>query len=181
MKAIFLDRDGTIIQEAGDGVIDDPGKIYLFPEVEEAMRLLAPLDYRTFIVTNEIGIAQGRLTKERFVEINHQLLLKLAELGVHVEYTFFCPHPPADNCDCRKPRPGMIKQAQERYPDLVIEESWVVGDKLHDAGLGKAVGAQTILVNRNGTAAEGTADYVVPDLLAAAQVIANPLPGSFTP
>ncbi len=177
MKAIFLDRDGTINQDSHDGVIDSPDKFYLYPDTLEAFKLLATLDYTIFIVTNENGIPQGRLTSERFIEVNHQLLLMLSETGARIEYTFFCPHAADENCDCRKPKPGMIKQAQEKYPDINIDESWVIGDKLQDVGLGKAVGAQTILVNRSGTAAPGTADYIVPDLLTAIKTVANPISG----
>ncbi|CAN5603290.1 D-glycero-beta-D-manno-heptose 1,7-bisphosphate 7-phosphatase [soil metagenome] len=178
MKAVFLDREGTLIVEPYDQVLDSVEKVYLINDTIEALRKIAELDYTVFLIINENGLAQQRVSQEQFQSVNARLLELLAPSGIKIEKIYYCPHPPAEGCGCRKPRPGMIKKAMEEYP-IEISESWVIGDKLQHAGLGKAVGAQTILIDRDGRYGEGTADYIVSSLGEAAQVIASPVSNQY--
>lgn len=173
MKAVFLDREGTLIVEPYDKVLDSPDKMYLFDDTIPALTQLASLDYTVFLVINENGLSQKRIVQEQYELINSHLLELLKPSGIKIEKIYYCPHAPAEGCSCRKPRPGMIKQAMEEYP-LEITESWVIGDKLQHAGLGKAVGAQTILIDRDGRYGEGTADHIVSRLKEAVEIISTP-------
>lgn len=174
MKAVFLDREGTIVMEPYDEVLDSPEKVYLFNETNQALSQLAGMDYAVFLVVNDNGLAQKRMTEDQFQNVNHKLMQLISPSGIKIEKVYYCPHAAADGCECRKPRPGMINQALEDYPEIDITESWVIGDRLHDVGLGKAAGTKTILVDRDSKYADGTADFIVPDLMTAVQQLEGP-------
>src|SRR5688572_25227207 len=117
MKAIFLDRDGTLNTETDDEIVDSADKVWLFDDVLEGLKILAGLDYKIFIVSNQIGIARKRITVDQFNTIHKKIMDLISPSGVHIEKAYICPHEPADNCECRKPKTGMIKQALLDYPD----------------------------------------------------------------
>ena len=171
MKAVFLDRDGTInvgiprIQR-----VDDVDKVELLPNVIEGMSLLATLDYGVFFVTNQAGIAEGLITREDFDKINNYTLKLIEPSGIKVIDTFLCPHGEQDNCDCKKPKPGMLVEASEKY-DIDLAESWMVGDRLSDIQTGINAGAKTILVLSGEPVEASDATYTAPDLLDAIQFI----------
>src|SRR3989344_4804123 len=142
---IFLDRDGTLIAEPEDEVIDSIQKVLILPNTIPALKLLVKNKFRLFIVTNQIGISQGRLTIKQFHDINDYIIRKLEREGIRIEKTFFCPHGPNDNCSCRKPKPGMLEEAKKMY-GLNLKEAWMIGDRQTDIQLGKIVGCKTILV-----------------------------------
>ena len=171
MRAIFLDRDGTINIEPSDEVVDEKNKIRLFPETIEALSQLAQKNYQIFIVTNQIGIAKGQLSDEQFHEINNEILNRLSPSGIKIEKTYYCPHAVEDNCDCRKPKTGMIKQAMANY-EIDLPNSYVIGERETDVQLGKNVGAKTILVNRSSVTMNTKPDYIVKDLKEAMDQIA---------
>jgi D-glycero-D-manno-heptose 1,7-bisphosphate phosphatase len=160
---VFLDRDGTVIEERGYlGRLD---LIELFPWSAEAIRLLGDAGFVVVIVTNQAGIARG-LFDEPFVESAHaRLNAMLREQGAVVDGYYYCPHHPegvVDRyrlvCGCRKPAPGMVRQAAADL-DLDVDRSFVVGDKWLDIGLARNAGATGVLV-RTGYA--GGADPVPP-------------------
>ena len=148
--AVFLDRDGTLIEERG--YLDRLDDIALFAETPAALTLLRDAGYALVLVTNQAGVARG-FFDEAFVQAAHRRLADLlAAEGLTLDGYYYCPHHPegvvagyARVCQCRKPAPGMVEQAV-RDLDIDVERSFVVGDKWLDVELATNAGARGILV-----------------------------------
>ena len=172
MKAVFLDRDGTI----NVGIprikrVDSPDKVELLPKVIEALTLLEKLDYEVFFVTNQAGMAEGLITRADFDIINQKTLELIAPSNIKITETYICPHGEEDNCDCKKPKPGMLLDAAKKY-GIDLANSWMVGDRLTDIETGINAGTKTILVLSGEPVESPEATYTAPDLLDAIQYIA---------
>ena len=149
-SAVFLDRDGTLLEEAG--YLDRLERLVFFPYAIDAVRLLNRAGFPVVVVTNQAGIARG-IFKEPFVAKAHQHINdRLAAAGARVDAFYYCPHHPEavveefrQACDCRKPQPGMLTRAAADL-DLALDRSFVVGDRWHDLEAGQRVGARTLLV-----------------------------------
>jgi D-glycero-D-manno-heptose 1,7-bisphosphate phosphatase len=147
---VFLDRDGTLLEEAN--YVSELERLVFFPFSVDAVRLLNRADFAVVVVTNQAGIARG-IVEETFVGRAHAFITeRLAEGGARIDGYYYCPHHPMGiveayrrACDCRKPQPGMLKKAAEDL-GLDLTSSFVVGDKLHDLEAGQAVGARGVLV-----------------------------------
>jgi D-glycero-D-manno-heptose 1,7-bisphosphate phosphatase len=148
--AVFLDRDGTLIEEAG--YINQIDRLVLFPWSLDAVRLLNRGGYRVVVVTNQAGVARGYFD-EAFVTRAHQHLdAQVRAAGGEVDGYYFCPHhPDADvpeyrrACECRKPAPGMFLQAA-RERGLDLGRSYAIGDRWHDVQAATKAGVTPILV-----------------------------------
>jgi D-glycero-D-manno-heptose 1,7-bisphosphate phosphatase len=147
---IFLDRDGTINEEVD--FLSSPQNLHLLPRAAEAIREFNTLGFKIFIVTNQSGIARGLLTEKQLHEIHLTLIEKLSEHGVRIDAIYYCPHHPDfgepqyhRECDCRKPRTGMITKAIQGF-SADLSHSFVIGDRLIDIQMGNAVGIPSILV-----------------------------------
>jgi len=171
MRAIFLDRNGTLNIDAADEVVDSVDKVWLMKGVLDGLKILAGLDYKLIILTNEVGLARKRFTPEQYHAINNKVLELIAPSGAVIAKTYVCPHEPFENCECRKPKTGMVKQALVDFPDIDVSNSWVVGDRLSDVGLASAIGAHMVLVDATGKYTEDTAEHVVTDFAEAAKII----------
>ncbi len=149
-RCVFLDRDGTLNEDVG--YLDRLERLTIFPAAIDAVRLLNRAGFRVVVVTNQAGVAQG-LYDEDFVRDLHRLFAKRFSAGrAAIDAFYYCPHLPdapvaayRRPCDCRKPSPGMLHQAA-RDLDLDLSRSFVVGDRWRDIEMGRAVGAQTLLV-----------------------------------
>ena len=142
--AIFLDRDGTINEPVG--FVNHISLFRLFPWSTEAIRLINREGYLAVIVTNQSGVARGLYTEAMVHEVHQQLTAKLSESGAHLDGIYYCPHAPMeDACDCRKPRPGMLRRA-ERELGVDLSRSVVIGDSYTDLEMGWSVGARAALV-----------------------------------
>ncbi len=140
VKAVFLDRDGTIIKDVNYlSKIED---IEILPYVKEGLELLNKCGYKLIVVSNQSGVGRGYFTKD-FVYETHAVLNYMLE-GL-IEKFYFCPHTPEDNCLCRKPKTGMIDEAVKRFR-INKKLSYVVGDKESDVELGINAGITPILV-----------------------------------
>jgi D,D-heptose 1,7-bisphosphate phosphatase len=158
--AVFLDRDGTLIEETG--YLNRLDRLVFFPYTVDAVRLLNRAGFAAVVVTNQAGIARG-IVPEAFVEEAHRhIRARLEAGGARIDGFYYCPHYPdgvveryRKTCDCRKPQPGLLLRAAE---DLQIDltRSFVVGDRWHDLAAGQAVGARGVLV-RTGYGAESEA------------------------
>jgi D-glycero-D-manno-heptose 1,7-bisphosphate phosphatase len=190
--AVFIDRDGTLIEEAG--YLNELSRLVFFPFSVDAVRQLNRGGFRVVVVTNQAGIARG-IVSEAFVAAAHaHISERLRAGGATIDAYYHCPHHPAGivaglsrACDCRKPRPGLLLRAAADL-DLDLERSFVIGDRWHDLEAGQAVGTRAVLV-RTGYGAENerapragvTADAVVDNLAAAAAWILSGATRSGTP
>ena len=181
--AVFLDRDGTIIEDVG--YLHAFDQIAFFPWSADAIRSLNRAGLPVVVITNQAGIARGLFTEQFVIDTHVRVTERLAEGGAHVDAYYYCPHHPAGTvsahakaCDCRKPAGGLVDRAAR---DLGLDpaRSFVVGDKWLDVGVARAVGARGILV-RTGCGAweeahkrpsDPSADAIVDNLAAAASWI----------
>lgn len=174
MKAIFLDRDGTV--NIGVPVyerVDSLDKVKLLPNSLEAMKLLAGLNYGVFFITNQAGLAEQLITLKEFYAINNKVLELIAPSEVKIIKTYLCPHSENDNCDCRKPKPKLLLDAAKEY-DIDLEESWMIGDRPSDVIIGVNAGTKTILVKTGVPSVKSEqATFTAPSLLEAAQYISE--------
>lgn len=133
MRIAFLDRDGTIVKDYPD--VEWRGKIT--PEVLHdalsGMKLLIQMGYEIIIVTNQYIINDGIISQADYEKFTNNLEQIFKSEGVHVLDTFFCPHSTSENCDCKKPKTGIIRAALEKYPAIDLENSMVIGDSESDA------------------------------------------------
>lgn len=143
-RLVILDRDGVINQDS-DNFIKSVEEFIPIPGSLEAIVRLNQAGYRVAIATNQSGLARGLFDRTALEEIHEKLRQLLAELGGHVDGIFFCPHGPDADCDCRKPRPGLLLQIAETF-SMDLEEVPVIGDSLRDLQSAIAVGAKPILV-----------------------------------
>ena len=141
--AVFLDRDGTIIDDIG--FLADPEGIYFYPGVPEALKRLQDRGYLLVVITNQSGIGRGYFNEETALSVNLTMVRLLKEKGVALAAIYYCPHHPEDNCRCRKPELLMVQRAQH---DLGIDpsRSWVMGDIDKDVRTGLKAGVRPILV-----------------------------------
>jgi D-glycero-D-manno-heptose 1,7-bisphosphate phosphatase len=142
-RGVFLDRDGTIIQEIG--YLSDPEAITLIPGASRAICLLNHLGLWTVVVSNQSGVARGYFPVSVVEEINKQVRLLLANEGAQLNGIYYCPHHPAEGCSCRKPEPGMLFMAAGEL-SLDLPSSYMVGDKADDIKAIHRVGGRGILV-----------------------------------
>jgi len=142
-KAVFLDRDGTLIVDRG--YLAEPDGVELLPDVGESLVRLVEAGFVLVLVTNQSGIGRGYFPPEA-VDAQHE---RLAELLRAHEVSFaavaVCPHAPWDECECRKPKPGLLKATAEEL-GIDLRRSFMVGDKPSDVQAGREVGCRTVLV-----------------------------------
>ena len=172
-RAIFLDRDGTINKYVG--FVRSTDEFELLPEADEAIKKINASRYLAVVVTNQPVIARGEVTTEQLDDIHNKMETLLGKSGAYIDGLYYCPHHPDKGfegeipelkfeCDCRKPKPGMIFQAAEDL-NIDVASSWVVGDSRSDIQSGINAGCRTILIG------ESSEDYgqqfTEPSLLAA--------------
>jgi D,D-heptose 1,7-bisphosphate phosphatase len=149
-RAVFLDRDGTLIEEAG--YLDRLERLAFYPYSIDAVRLLNQAGLAIVVTTNQSGVARG-LVEESFVREAHDYIAtRLSAGGAHVDGYYYCPHHPQAvldqyrlDCECRKPAPGLLRRAA-RDLGLDLARSYVVGDRWHDLQAGSSDGARGVLV-----------------------------------
>ena len=149
-KAIFLDRDGTINEEMG--YINHIHRFKMFDFVPESIGIFRRLGFKIIIVTNQSGIARGYFTEKLLNEVHGKLIKQLKSSGEAVDDIYYCPHHPTEgrppyrlDCDCRKPKPGMILRAKEDW-DLDLSKCLLVGDRYKDIRFAKSLGIGTAMV-----------------------------------
>lgn len=174
MNVALLDRDGTIIVDPPDERVDQVEKIELFPDTIEALGYLATNDFGVIIITNQAGIAEGRITEDEFWEIHNVVLEKIKrETGIQVLKTFMSPHGSNEINEWRKPGPGMLLAAAKEF-DLDLKNTYMVGDSTSDIKAGIAAGSKTILVKTGNTDVSAPeATYTAPNLMDAVTYLVN--------
>ena len=181
-KAIFLDKDGTLIPDVPYNV--DPDFISLQNGVVEGLRLLKDHGYIFAVISNQAGVARGYFKVDDLEKVKEKLNLLLNKEGIYIGAYYFCPHHPlgkvpeyAIACNCRKPEPGMILKAA-RDLDIDTPKSWMIGDILNDVEAGNKAGCKTILLDIGNETewVEGVfrkPTFVAADFLQAARFICN--------
>lgn len=182
MRAIFLDKDGTLVENVPYNV--NPALIELTWHAGQGLQLLQSLGYALFVVTNQAGVAKGLFTEAALGPVEHRLAERLVQYGVTLDGFYYCPHSPdgvisryAIPCTCRKPMPGMLLRAAYEH-GITLAQSWMIGDILHDVEAGRRAGCRTVLID-NGNETEWmlsalrTPHLTAPDLYAAARMIAE--------
>lgn len=144
MKLVILDRDG-VINEESDGYIKSEAEWVPIEGSIEAISRLCQADYRIVVVTNQSGIARGLLTIEDLHAIHQRMQKEVAAGGGRIDAIFICPHKPDQDCECRKPRPGMLHSIMERL-ETELTGVPLVGDSLRDVQSAMVVGAKPVLV-----------------------------------
>lgn len=147
---VFLDRDGVINRKRDDDYVKHWDEFAFLPGAKEALQLLTENHYRVIVVTNQRGIARGWMTEMAVQAIHTRMLMEIAPARIAAIY--YCPHD-KDQCDCRKPKTGMFRQAQRDFPDIEFARAVVIGDSASDLEAGAALGCQTIFIG----AADGIA------------------------
>jgi len=182
-KAVFVDRDRTLIEDPG--YLSDPDAVKLLPGVDLALKSLAQTGYKIVVVTNQSGIARGLITEQQLEKIHAELRRQLAERNAHVDAIYFCPFHPegtvekyAIDSDLRKPKPGMLLKAAVDI-DIDLASSWMVGDSARDVEAGQRAGCRTIRIRGAAQRQAGEisddesvqADFTVRNLVDAARII----------
>jgi len=181
--AVFLDRDGTLIEERGH--IRRPEDIALLPGIGEALAELNASIYRTVLVTNQPVIARGECDEKGLRQIHNRMDTLLGEKGAYLDALYYCPHHPDSGfpgeraelkvaCECRKPNVGLIRQAVQDL-NLNLKDSWMVGDTTTDLMTARRVGARSILVHTGEAGRDGkwncSPDFECPSLVEAVDLI----------
>ena len=143
IKAVFLDRDGTVIYEKPGVYLCNPQQVRLYKSTRPALQLLAENGFKLFMVSNQSGIGRGYFTQKEVNAVHSHLqrLLKPA----HLEEIVFCPHAPDEKCACRKPQPKMGLDLIKKY-HIDPQKSYMIGDKKADVEFGHALGCKAVLV-----------------------------------
>jgi len=169
-KAIFLDRDGTI--NVLNGFLSNIDDFEFLPGIAEAIKKINNSEYLVIVATNQPVVARGECTLEKLEQIHMKMELELGKQGAYLDDLFYCPHHPDKgykgeniefkiDCNCRKPKTGMLKQAANKY-NIDLKQSWFIGDTTMDIKTGINAGTKTILVN-TGEAGLDKKYNVVPD------------------
>jgi D-glycero-D-manno-heptose 1,7-bisphosphate phosphatase len=150
-RALFLDRDGTLIHPFHYPT--RPEQMLLYEGLGPALQRLQDMGFLLILITNQSGLARGYFTRADLERMHDALCHKLAQLGVRLDDIYYCPHHPdgvvaelARECECRKPRPGLLLQAARKL-SIDLSQSWCVGDILDDIEAGRRAGCRTVLVD----------------------------------
>ena len=179
-KAIFIDKDGTLVIDVPYNV--NPDLISLAPTAAEALQLMQSEGFLLIVISNQSGVARGLFTENDLPPVSEKIQSLLAENSIKIDGFYYCPHHKngtvkeySIDCDCRKPKPGMIVKATNDFT-IDLSKSWMIGDILNDVEAGKSAGCKTILIH-NGNETEWILnenrepDYKVNTLLEAANII----------
>ncbi len=163
--AVFIDRDGTINEQMG--YVNHISRFVLLPGTAEGIRLLNRHQYLAIIVSNQSGVARGYFPMELIDRVHAHMKDLLAKEGANIDGIFFCPHYPRGNvpeysveCDCRKPRTGLVQKACESF-DIDMKNSYVIGDRCSDIELAERSNLQGIMVTTG--YGLGDIEYVLPN------------------
>lgn len=169
--ALFLDRDGTIIEDRG--YMRDPALVRLLPGAARALRDCAREGWALVVVSNQSGVGRALITPEEMDAVQARFVEVMRDAGVEIAASYFCVHRPDENCLCRKPSAFLIEQAAREH-GLDLSKSWMIGDRSSDIQCGKNAGCRTIwLANPLFSVVEGLADFVAQDWLQVCEILAE--------
>lgn len=166
-RAVFLDRDDTLIRNQGS--INHPNQVELLESVPEVLIELRALGYKLIVVSNQPAVAQGIVTENVLAEIHNRLEQLLSQKGARLDRIYYCPYHPdgvipeySKDSECRKPNPGMLVIAAQEM-DIDLKQSWMIGNGGEDIEAGRRAGCRTILINHSGQTKQASPDEAAPD------------------
>ena len=171
IKTIFLDRDGVINKE-----INYLHKIEDFEFIDgvfEACQFLQSLEYKIIVITNQSGISRGLYTKNDYQIITKWMVSQFMKNNISILDTFHCPHLPDSGCNCRKPKPGMLLNAKNKY-DIDMNQSWMIGDKETDITAAISSGINNTILVKSGhkiNEADSRAKFIIDSINQSSQLI----------
>ena len=146
MKAIFLDRDGVINKDPGNGdYIKSWKEFQFFPGAIEAIKMLNKNGFEIFVISNQAGVGRGIYSQGDLDDITRNMLAEIRAQGGDITSVSYCTHKPDEGCNCRKPNTGMIEESTKGL-DIVFKDTYFIGDSWRDIGAGKKAGCKTILL-----------------------------------
>ncbi|MCB0212549.1 MAG: HAD family hydrolase [Anaerolineae bacterium] len=144
MRAIFLDRDGVICENRSD-YVKNWQEFKFLPGAKQSLAALRYLELPIIVVTNQSAIGRGIVSADVVDDIHHRMMTEIQGYGGHITHVYCCPHHPEDECDCRKPKPGMLLQAAQEL-GIDLSQSYMIGDAASDLIAGHQAGCHSILV-----------------------------------
>lgn len=151
-SAVFLDRDGVIIQNR-ENYVCSWNDVEFLPSALNALERLSQTSYKIIVVTNQSAIGRGIITLQEAEAINRRIIKEIEKSGGRVDLFLTCPHAPEAHCLCRKPQPGLIQKAAEQL-SIDLESSALIGDALTDIQAGSAAGIKTLILVKTGRGRE---------------------------
>jgi len=157
-KAVFLDRDGVINKERKD-YVKSIKEFQILDNIPKAIKMLKEEGFLIIVITNQSAINRGLITIETLNEIHNHLQKILKNNNTSIDDFYFCPHRPDENCQCRKPNPGMLVKATQEH-DINMNQSFMIGNSLTDIQAAQKAGCKGILLNHNQTLLELVTDRI---------------------
>ena len=178
-KGIFMDRDGTVSEEVG--YMYHAGLYKPFPWTGEAVRKINQSGYKAVLITNQAGVGRGYFPESMVHEVHDVLSAELDRWSAHLDGIYYCPHSPETQCDCRKPKPGMILRASEEM-NIELAESYMIGDRFVDVLAAHGAGVKSVLLRsgdgmieleKHGNSSPLQPHFIADNLLHAVEAILN--------
>ena len=160
-KSIFLDRDG-VLNKNKDDYVKNISELEIFPYISEPIKKLQSAGFKIIVITNQSAINIGLITKKHLNEIHEKIQSFLIQHNTKIDYFYYCPHTPAENCSCRKPKTGLLLKAIDDF-SIDVNNSWFVGDRDSDIQAGQSVGCKTFKIHDNITL-ENAVDLILKDI-----------------
>lgn len=161
---LFLDRDGVINKKLEGRYVRDFSEFRFMQGALKSISQLSSVFHRIIIITNQQGISKRIMSVSDLNNLHIQMLERIEESGGLIDKIYYCPHLEEIDCMCRKPKPGMIEQAIIDFPDIIIENSYLIGDSDSDIEAGKVMNLKTVKVNDDYTLAKWTFDLLGGDI-----------------
>lgn len=169
IKAIFIDRDGTI-NDNKDGYVHRVEDFSYLPGVISALKKISKTEYKIIIVSNQSGIGRGYYTEKEFFKFKKFILSDLSNRNIRIDEFYYCPHLASDNCNCRKPKIGMFLKAVSDF-GISLNDSWMIGDNDDDISAGREANIKTIKIGKVKSRSKVQANFQVSSLLEAVNLI----------
>lgn len=146
MKTIFLDRDGVInTNPPNKGYVRRWSEFSFLPNALKAIRDLTENGYRIIVITNQAGIGKGLFSEDNLKDIHARMVTEITDAGGRIDAVYYCPHHPEAGCECRKPKPGMLRRAADEHR-IELSSAYLIGDSTTDIEAGRRAGTRTLLV-----------------------------------
>lgn len=147
LKTVFVDRDGVINQERSD-YVKSISELEIYPNVAKNIKLLKDAGFLVIVITNQSAVNRGIITHEMINQIHDSIQDHLKKHGTFLDGFYYCPHIPNENCNCRKPKPGLLQQAILEL-NIDLNSSWMIGDSDSDIEAADSIGCKAIKINDN--------------------------------